>query len=31
MGKLRAAGYDRTFASLEDGIREYVQGHLAKG
>ena len=31
MGKLRAAGYDRPFASLEDGIREYVQGHLAKG
>ncbi len=31
MGKLRAAGYDRPFAALEDGIREYVQGHLAKG
>lgn len=29
MGKLRAAGYDRPFTSLEDGIREYVQGHLA--
>ena len=31
MGKLRAAGYAKAFTSLEDGIREYVQGHLAKG
>ena len=31
MGKLRAAGYTRAFTSLEDGIREYVQGYLAKG
>ncbi|HPC20414.1 MAG: ADP-glyceromanno-heptose 6-epimerase [Candidatus Hydrogenedentes bacterium] len=31
MGKLRAAGYDRPFTALEDGIREYVQGYLAKG
>ena len=30
MGKLRAAGYDRPFTKLEDGIREYVQGHLAR-
>ena len=31
MGKLRAAGYTQAFTSLEDGIREYVQGYLAKG
>ena len=31
MGKLRAAGYTKAFTALEDGIREYVQGHLAKG
>jgi ADP-L-glycero-D-manno-heptose 6-epimerase len=30
MEKLRAAGYGREFTSLEDGIRDYVQGHLAK-
>lgn len=30
MGKLRAAGYTQAFTSLEDGIREYVQGYLAK-
>ena len=30
MGKIRAAGYSRPFTSLEDGIREYVQGYLAK-
>ncbi len=29
MGKIRAAGYARAFTSLEDGIREYVQGTLA--
>ena len=29
MDKLRAAGFDRPFTSLEEGIREYVQGHLA--
>lgn len=29
MSKLRAAGYDRPFTTLEDGIRDYVQGHLA--
>lgn len=26
--KLRAAGYDRPFTSLEDGIREYIVNHL---
>jgi hypothetical protein len=26
MGKLRAAGYAPPFTSLEDGIRDYVQG-----
>lgn len=31
MSKLRAAGYDRPFTTLEDGIRDYVQGHLALG
>ena len=30
MGKIRAAGYAQAFTSLEDGIREYVQGYLAK-
>ncbi len=28
--KLRAAGYAAEFTSLEDGVREYVQGYLAK-
>jgi len=28
--KLRAAGYDRPFAELEDGVRDYVQGYLMK-
>ncbi len=31
MGKLRAAGYAKAFTSLEDGVREYVRDHLAKG
>ncbi len=26
-GKLRAAGYEAPFTSLEDGVREYVQGY----
>ncbi len=26
--KLRAAGYDRAFTSLEDGVADYVVGHL---
>jgi len=29
MRKLRSIGYDRPFASLEEGIRDYVQGYLA--
>ena len=28
--KLRRAGYAEPFTSLEDGVREYVQGYLAK-
>lgn len=31
MGKLRAAGYERPFTSLEDGVRDYVQGFLTRG
>ncbi len=27
-GKLRAAGYDTAFTSLEDGVRDYVQSYL---
>jgi ADP-L-glycero-D-manno-heptose 6-epimerase len=27
MGKLRAAGYEAPFTSLEDGVKEYVQGY----
>ena len=30
MQKLRAAGYDRPFASLESGIGEYVRDYLSK-
>ena len=30
MGKLRAAGYAQAFTALEDGVRDYVQNHLAK-
>jgi ADP-L-glycero-D-manno-heptose 6-epimerase len=29
MGRLRAAGYEREFGALEDGVRDYVQGYLA--
>lgn len=29
--RLRAAGYTGTFTTLEDGIRQYVQGYLATG
>ncbi|NML66748.1 ADP-glyceromanno-heptose 6-epimerase [Hymenobacter sp. RP-2-7] len=29
--KLRAAGYDLHFATLEEGIRDYVQGYLVEG
>ncbi len=31
IGKLRAAGYDRACTSLEDAIKDYVQGYLVKG
>ncbi len=31
MSRLRAAGYDRPFTSLEDGITRYVQAHLLRG
>ncbi len=30
MAKLRSIGYDKPFASLEDGIADYVQHYLAK-
>jgi ADP-L-glycero-D-manno-heptose 6-epimerase len=29
MDKLRRAGYERPFFSLEDGVADYVRGHLA--
>ena len=28
MNKLRAAGYDKEFTSLEDGVKDYVQNYL---
>lgn len=28
--KLRAAGYEREFTSLEDGVRDYVEGYLQR-
>ena len=28
MDRIRAAGYDKPFTSLEDGVREYVTGFL---
>lgn len=31
MSKLRAAGYSKEFTSLEDGVRDYVQGYLGEG
>ncbi len=31
MDRLRGAGYPGQFTSLEDGVRRYVQNHLAKG
>lgn len=31
MTKLIAAGYDRPFYSLEDGVKEYVQQYLSEG
>ena len=30
MGRLRMAGYDKAFTSLEDGIAAYIQDHLIK-
>ncbi len=30
MDKLRRAGYDRPFYSLEDGVRDYVQNYLVR-
>jgi ADP-L-glycero-D-manno-heptose 6-epimerase len=30
MERLRAAGYDRAFTSLEEGVRDYVQRYLAQ-
>jgi len=30
MDKLRAAGYTKPFTELEDGVRRYVQGYLAR-
>lgn len=31
MSKLRAAGYNKSFSSLEEGIKDYVQNYLTKG
>ena len=31
MRKLRAAGYELPFATLEEGIQDYVRGYLAEG
>lgn len=31
MRKLRSIGYELPFASLEEGIRDYVQGYLVGG
>lgn len=30
MTKLRRAGYDAPFRSIEDGVRDYVQGYLTQ-
>ncbi len=30
MKKLRAAGYAAPFTELEDGVRDYVRGHLSR-
>lgn len=30
MSKLREAGYDKPFTSLEDGVKDYVQNYMAK-
>ncbi len=31
MAKLRKAGYEKPFYSLEEGVREYVRNYLEKG
>ena len=31
MAKMRNAGYDRPFYSLEDGVKEYVKDYLLTG
>ena len=31
MGRLRAAGYDKPFRSVEEGVADYVRNHLATG
>ncbi|MCI5059933.1 MAG: ADP-glyceromanno-heptose 6-epimerase [Alphaproteobacteria bacterium] len=30
MSKLRAAGYDKPFTELEDGVRDFVQNHMGQ-
>ena len=30
MKKLRDAGYDKEFTSLEDGVRDYVQNYMSQ-
>jgi ADP-L-glycero-D-manno-heptose 6-epimerase len=29
MGRLREAGYDRPFRTVEEGVRDFVERHLA--
>jgi ADP-L-glycero-D-manno-heptose 6-epimerase len=31
MNKLRAAGYDKPFSSLEEGVADYVANYLVLG
>jgi ADP-L-glycero-D-manno-heptose 6-epimerase len=31
MNKLRAAGYDKPFSSLEEGVADYVKNYLLPG
>ncbi|HQQ13537.1 MAG TPA: NAD-dependent epimerase/dehydratase family protein, partial [Bacteroidales bacterium] len=31
MSKLKSAGYSKSFSSLEEGIKDYVQNYLTKG
>ena len=30
MGRLRAAGYNRPFTSIEDGVKDYVARYLSQ-